>query len=234
MSSLIIPLFFRGLKKITSRTYVERTVIQAIKNDIAIFAIHTNLDNVYHQGVNARIAEAIGLIDTSLLVPKIGINDPGRLIGSGMIGYLPQSMSEMAFLQFLKETMKAGCIRYTHLRARKISKVAVCGGSGGFLLEHAIKQGADIFITADYKYHEFFDADGQIVIADIGHYESEQYTIELLSRILSQKFSNFAAHCTKGEHQSCKLPVKLSIISINFSFLTKAHSEQRFFKERNF
>ena len=93
--------------------------------------------------------------------------------------------------------MNAGCIKYTKLRRKKISKVALCGGSGGFLLKDAIRQGADIFITSDYKYHEFFDAEGKIVIADIGHFESEQYTIELLFDIITEKFSNFAAYFTE-------------------------------------
>ena len=87
--------------------------------------------------------------------------------------------------------------KHTAVLEGKISKVAVCGGSGGFLLSHAIRQGADIFITSDYKYHEFFDADGKIIIADIGHYESEQHTIELLHELITKKFSNFATHCTK-------------------------------------
>ena len=93
--------------------------------------------------------------------------------------------------------MKAGVVRYTQLRGKSISKVAVCGGAGGFLLDKAIAQKADIFITSDYKYHEFFDAEGKIIIADIGHFESEQFTIELLYEIITNKFSNFAAHCTK-------------------------------------
>ena len=114
-----------------------------------------------------------------------------------MIGELKSPMTEQKFLKHLKKEMKADCVKYTALRGKKISKVAVCGGSGGFLLKDAIRQGADIFITADYKYHEFFDADGRIIIADIGHYESEKYTIDLLYEIITKKFSNFAAHCTK-------------------------------------
>ena len=93
--------------------------------------------------------------------------------------------------------MQTDCIRHTALLGRPVKKVALCGGAGGFLLSRAISQKADIFITADYKYHEFFDADGKIVIADIGHYESEQYTVELLSGIISEKFRNFAVHSTR-------------------------------------
>jgi len=93
--------------------------------------------------------------------------------------------------------MAVEVVRHTRLLGKPIKRVAVCGGSGGFLLNQAIGQGADIFITADYKYHEFFDADGKIIIADIGHYESEQFTIDLLFDLITNKFSTFAAYCTK-------------------------------------
>ena len=276
------PIVFRGLKRFNGKHYVERVVMKAIKNDVAIYAIHTNLDNVYSNGVNAKIAQKLGLINTQILAPKSGlkkiftfvpteysekvraalfaagagdipkfdnlsyatvgvgtqnqnggaqvkleftfpsvkqnaiikalqdshpyfdvpydiisIENKNTEVGSGMIGYLKDPMSEKDFLQKVKKQMKAGCVKYTKLRRKKISKVAVCGGSGGFLLKDAIRQGADIFITSDYKYHEFFDADGKIVIADIGHYESEQYTIELLYDIITEKFSNFAAYFTE-------------------------------------
>ena len=187
------PIIFKGLKKINGKNYVERAIIKAIKNDIAIFAIHTNLDNVYTNGVNGRIAEKLGLVETSILSPK----DPDvPNIGSGMIGKLPQAMEVNEFLAFLKDTMKVGCVRHTNLVKDRISKVALCGGSGSFLTASAIRQEADIYISADIKYHEFFDADGKIIIADIGHYESEQFTIELLGELLKSKFSNFAAHFT--------------------------------------
>ena len=276
------PIVFRGLKRFNGQNYVERTIIKAIKNDVAIYAIHTNLDNVYQNGVNGKIAEKLGLDNTRILAPKqqlkklftfvpathsealrdalfaagagqvngleqisyatlgvgtvdgqvgaqmklevvfasalqgqilaalkqfhpaenapydlISIENSSVEIGSGMIGNLKKPMKPMAFLKFLKETMRAGCIRYTPVLDKDISTVAVCGGAGGFLLNQAIRQKADIFITADYKYHEFFDADNQIIIADIGHFESEQYTIELLFDLISKKFSNFAAHFTK-------------------------------------
>lgn len=271
------PIVFKGLKRLTGRSYVERTIISAIKNDIAIYAAHTNLDNVYQQGVNAQIAAKLGLENTRILAPKavlkklvayaapeqvdslrqqllhlgagqidtspfsfstlgvatkagnstasiklevlfpiaasgpvqghlqaqgiayevlpVELNHPG--IGSGMIGELPKAENEVSFLKKVKSTMQAGCIKHTRLLDKPVKTVAVCGGAGGFLLPSAIAQGADLFITSDYKYHEFFDADGRIVIADIGHYESEQYTIELLQGIVSEKFSTFAAYCTK-------------------------------------
>lgn len=194
------PIIFKGLKRLTGHNYVERTVLKAIKNDVAIYAIHTNLDNMYYRGVNAKIAEVLGLTGTRLLAPKQvqsnGDNaDPA--IGAGMIGQLPQPMQEEAFLQYLKKIMKAGCVKHTALRGKSIHSVAVCGGSGAFLLPDAIARQADVFVTSDMKYHEFFDADGKIVIADIGHFESEQFTIELLSEIISEKFANFAVHCAE-------------------------------------
>ncbi|MFQ5448810.1 MAG: Nif3-like dinuclear metal center hexameric protein [Saprospiraceae bacterium] len=274
------PIVFRGLKRLTGKNYVERTVIKAIKNDVAIYAIHTNLDNVYHQGVNAKIAEKLGLKNTRILAPKkalkklvvlvpeiavsplraalfeagagrvngqsevsfaalgAGTTDGGisaifKLevvypsgnegtvlealhthapgahyevstienhsleVGSGYIGELTKAVDEEAFLAQLKKTMKAGVVRHTGLLGHPVKTVALCGGAGSFLLPQAIAQKADIFITGDFKYHEFFDAGGKIVIADIGHYESEQFTIELLRDIIAEKFPTFALHLTK-------------------------------------
>ena len=285
------PIVFSGIKKFTGKNYVERTLIKAIKNDIAIYSAHTNLDNVYN-GVNAKIAEKLGLSDCSVLLPKTGLlkklivfcpeaaaekvrkalfeagaghignydecsfnshgtgtfkagagsnpfvgtvgtqhqeqevkietiypahlestllkvlfnthpyeevaydcialSNKNERIGSGMIGELATETDAMAFLTHLKKVMKAGGIRYTPLNNKKIKKVAVCGGSGSFLLEEAIKKGADVFVTADFKYHQFFDAESRIVIADIGHYESEQYTTEIFYEILKKKFNTFA------------------------------------------
>jgi dinuclear metal center YbgI/SA1388 family protein len=290
------PIVFKGLKRFNGKNYVERTVINAIKNDIAIYAIHTNLDNMYHQGVNAMIAEKLGLKNTKILAPKaqilsklvvfcpiensemvldalykagagqigaykncsfrsegtgtftpqenanpyIGtlnnaeevkenrlevifpsylsgkiiqslknahpyeevayylsnIENTNQEVGSGMIGELSESIETIAFLKEIKEKMKCGVVRYTKPTKEKVKKIAVCGGAGGFLLGAAIGQGADVFVTADYKYHEFFDADEKIVIADIGHFESEQYTIQLIFSIISKKYTNFAVYLT--------------------------------------
>lgn len=118
-------------------------------------------------------------------------------VGAGMIGRLPMEMDERDFLQHLKNVMECQVIRYTALRGKKISRVAVCGGAGSFLLSQAIASGADIFVTADFKYHEFFDAEEKIVIADIGHFETEQFTSDLLVKIISEKFSNFAVRKTE-------------------------------------
>jgi len=285
------PIVFGGLKKITGRNYVEKTVITAIKNDIAIYAIHTNLDNVLN-GVNGKIADKLGLVNRQILQPKnstlkklftfvpqahaekvrnaifaagggqisnyseCSFNTPGSgtfkagegtdpfvgnigerhseeeikievifpawlekavyiamiaahpyeevaydivalenkntSIGSGLVGELPQPMEEMAFLQKIKENFNLSVIRHTPLTGKPVQKVALCGGAGSFLIGTAIAAGAGFYISSDIKYHEFFDANGRLVIADIGHYESEQFTIDLLFDILREKFLTFA------------------------------------------
>ncbi len=285
------PIVFKGLKKFNGKNYIERTVMKAIKHDIAIYACHTNLDNV-HNGVSAKICEAIGLVNCEILKPKTGllkklftyiplesvesvrgaifdagagvigeydrcsfnvegygtfrgsdasnptVGEIGSLhkepevkvemvfpsiiqsrviaaltkahpyeevaydvvsldnafarVGAGMVGELESEMDELEFLQMIKSKMQTDCVRYTGLLEREVKRVAVCGGSGSFLLRDAIRAGADVFITADFKYHQFFDADGKIVIADIGHFESEQFTINLFHEILTQKFHTFA------------------------------------------
>ena len=118
-------------------------------------------------------------------------------VGSGMVGELEKPMSEEAFLQLVATNMNTDCIRYTSLLKKQIKRVAICGGAGSFLLKNAIAAKADVFITGDFKYHEFFDSDNQIVIMDIGHYESEQFTSELFYEILSEKFPTFALRLSK-------------------------------------
>ncbi|HMX38727.1 MAG TPA: Nif3-like dinuclear metal center hexameric protein [Saprospiraceae bacterium] len=188
------PIVFRGLKRLNGSNYVERTVISAIRHQVALYAIHTNLDNVHRQGVNAKIAEQLGLADTRILLPKAG---QGEGIGAGLVGTLPLPISEAAFLRQVKSAFRAGCVRHTALRQLPVQRVAVCGGAGSFLLAEARRAGADAFVSADFKYHEFFDAEGEILIADIGHYESEQFTIELLYDLVRENFGTFALHCTK-------------------------------------
>lgn len=290
------PIVFRGLKKITGRNYVERTIIKAIKHDVAIFAIHTNLDNV-HTGVNRKIAEQIGLVNLRILKPKketigklvtfipkenadavlaalhqagagnignykncsftvegtgtfmptglaqphvgdLGVQEKvnevraeliypvhleGKIVGalrsshpyeevayyisrlenenqevgSGMIGELEEPEEPNEFLERLKISMNTNCVRYTSIVKPEIRRVAVCGGSGSFLLQDAIRANADVFVSADFKYHEFFDSDGRIIIADIGHYESEQFTKDLISEVLREKFRTFAINFSK-------------------------------------
>lgn len=187
------PIIFGGLKQLVGENYVQRTVIKAIKNNVAIYAIHTNLDNVLH-GVNAKIGEKLGLSELTILRPKSADNQE---IGAGVVGHLAQAMEEKDFLRFLKKEMQTDCIRHTAFLGKPIQKIALCGGSGSFLLKDAIRAGADVFITGDFKYHEFFDAEGKIIIADIGHFESEQFTIPLIYRYLSEKFPTFALHFTE-------------------------------------
>ena len=286
------PLMFSGLKRITGRTYVERTLKLAIKNDINIISIHTSLDNRL-EGVNAVIARKLGLVNCKVLAPMadtlvklftyaptaeadrvrnalfaagageisqysecsfnaqgtgtfrpgeganptigtaggerewveetkievifekhlesrilkalrenhsyqevayelIAIRNQNQNIGAGMVGDLNNPVDEVDFLTFVKQVLNTNCIRHTAILGKKIDKVAVCGGAGSFLLKNAIASGAGIFITGDFKYHQFFDADGKIIIADIGHYESEQYTPEIIQAVLTKKYPNFA------------------------------------------
>ncbi|GAA4313453.1 Nif3-like dinuclear metal center hexameric protein [Compostibacter hankyongensis] len=285
------PIIWGGLKKINGKNYVERAVIKAIKHDIAIYAAHTNLDNI-RGGVNDMLCRQLGLGDLRPLAPRsralkklytfvphaqaekvrealfasgaghIGQYDacsyntegygtfrgaadthpyageagkkhrepetrievvfPAPLestvtaalcaahpyeepaydilllenswagVGSGMVGMLPAPVDEGAFLQQVKTQLSAGGIRHTALLGKPVRKVAVCGGAGSFLLPAARRAGADVYLSADFKYHEFFDADSQILIIDVGHYESEQFTPLLFYELLTKKFPNFA------------------------------------------
>ncbi|MEP6700107.1 MAG: Nif3-like dinuclear metal center hexameric protein, partial [Bacteroidota bacterium] len=122
----------------------------------------------------------------------IALSNTWQSIGSGAIGELPEAMDEKAFLSKVKEVFKTPVIRHTRLLNKPVRKIAVCGGAGSFLISKALDAGADVYLTADIKYHEFFDADNRLLLADIGHYESEQFTINLLQEILEQKFPTFA------------------------------------------
>lgn len=284
------PIVFTGIKKLNGKNYVERAIIKAIKNDVAIYAIHTNLDNVAH-GVNAKIAERLGLNETQILLPKqqllkkifvyvpqthlqtvqqamfnagagkvgnyeecsfysqgfgtfkgnalsngfvgeqgkqhtepefklevlvdeaklnavvaamikshpyeevaydvVNVLNTHKEIGSGMIGHLPNAMSEQQFLAHVKHSMNLKVIKFTPFEG-SIKKVAVCGGSGSFLLKTAISAGAQAFVTGDFKYHEFFDAEQRLLVADIGHYESEIFTNQLIADEILKNFPKFA------------------------------------------
>ncbi|WP_111682043.1 Nif3-like dinuclear metal center hexameric protein [Winogradskyella tangerina] len=285
------PIIFKGLKKLTGKTYVERVVIKAIKHDIAIFSIHTALDNAF-QGVNSIICDRLGLVNKQILIPQkntikklqtyipkanadelrkaladagagsignydacsfnfegIGtykgnedsdptIGERGQLhsenetaisvvfekhfeskvlkalfnahpyeeiayeittldnsspyIGMGMIGEVSGELSEQEALQHIKTSMNATVVRHSKLLNRKVKKIAVLGGSGSFAIGAAKAAGADLLVTADLKYHDFFSAEHNIVLADIGHYESEQFTKTFLVDYLSKKITNFA------------------------------------------
>lgn len=127
----------------------------------------------------------------------VQLQNQNQTIGAGMVGYLDEPMDTKDFLARIKQQLKAGCIRHTAITKTTVQKIAVCGGSGSFLLGDAIAAGADLFLTADYKYHQFFEAEGRIMIADIGHYESEQFTVEIFDSIINKKFLNFAVHLSK-------------------------------------
>jgi len=185
------PIIFGGIKKFNNY-YVHRVIKKAIKNDIAIYAIHTNLDSVLKNGVNENIAQALGLTDLSILRTKSDPRYSDRQIGSGIIGHFNHEKAEREVLSLVKEKLSCNTIKHTQLLEQPVTKIAICGGSGSFLLKDAIASGAQVFITSDFKYHEFFDADGKIIIMDIGHYETEHLTKNLLYKILSEKFPNFA------------------------------------------
>lgn len=187
------PVIFSGLKQLIGQDITQRIVMQALKAGINLYAIHTNLDNTLSSGVNERIAKQLGLKNISVLRPL----ESDKNLGAGGLGFLETPLEELDFLNFVQQQMKARMIRHTAFTGNKIEKVAICGGSGSFLLFDALKSGAQAFITSDFKYHQFFDADNRILIADIGHFEGEQFTIPLLQELISQKFPNFAAHCTE-------------------------------------
>lgn len=190
------PIIFQGIKKLTGKTYIGRTILKAIKNDITIYAIHTNLDNAFVNGVSTKIASKLRFENLEILDPKPEFILKGDKVGTGVIAILDKPMDEMEFLLYMKEKLNLNVIKYTKLRNKLINKVAICGGSCSFLLKKAIASEVDIFITADFKYHEYFETENKLIIADIGHYESEIFTIELIFDILKNKFSTFAARLT--------------------------------------
>ena len=175
------PLLFRGLKTISGKTYVERCVIKAIQKGIGIYAAHTNLDNA-QGGVNYRIAETIGLTNLAFLEQRSG----GITAGAGVIGELPVAEDEREFLKRMKTLFGIQCMRHNQLNGRKIRRVALCGGAGGFLLQRAIECGADAFLTGEMHYHDYFGHEYELLIAEMGHYESEQYTIDLFAEVLGR------------------------------------------------
>ncbi|MGE5355584.1 MAG: Nif3-like dinuclear metal center hexameric protein [Deltaproteobacteria bacterium] len=190
------PVIFKGLKKINNDTYIGRAVIKAIKNNIAVYAIHTNLDNAFKDGVSAKIAYKLGLQNLELLNPVLIPSSGEAGYGTGIVAELPEPMHDLTFLSFLKHKLGLKCIKYTNLPGKPVRKIAICGGSCSFLIDKALNAGADVFISSDFKYHEFFDAENKMIIADIGHYESEIFTIELIFDKLINNFSNFAARLT--------------------------------------
>ena len=194
------PIIFSGLKKITGATYVQRVVIKALQNNIAIYSMHTALDNS-QDGVNAKICEVLGLENPEILIPK---KDSIETIGMGMVGYLKNPMDETQFLAHVKKTMNASCIRHSELLGKPVQKIAVLGGSGAFAISAAKAAGADVFITADVKYHQFYEAEDKVLLADIGHFETEQFTKNLLVDYLTKKIPNFAVRLSESKTNPIK------------------------------
>ncbi|MDR1761794.1 MAG: Nif3-like dinuclear metal center hexameric protein [Bacteroidales bacterium] len=186
------PFIFSGLKHVRGENDVERCVVKAIQYDIAIYAAHTNLDSVFY-GVNYKIAQKLNLQQLHILQPT----ENNSHIGNGMIGCLEKSMPVRDFLEQVKQTFSCKFLKTSPLCNHVISRVSLCGGSGSFLIEQAKKQKADVFLTADVKYHDFFSAENQIIIVDFGHYESEQFTKDIFYEILNKKFPTFALHFSK-------------------------------------
>lgn len=177
------PLIFRRLRRVGDGSYVERCVRKAIKNDVTIVSMHTNLDNA-RGGVNFKMAEILGLTNVRLLSQK---NVEGIECGSGVIGDLPEEMSSSDFLEALKRLFHVECVMANELLERGIRRVALCGGAGSFLLGDAMAAGADAFVTGEMGYHEFFGTEQAIQIAVIGHYQSEQFTPNLLEDIIAER-----------------------------------------------
>lgn len=197
------PLIFRGLKNILTDSTMGRIISKAIKNDICIAAMHTNLDNSC-LGVNKVLAENIGLKDLKILRPIdfLSSSDSDFQVGSGMIGTLENEMSEQEFLSMIKERLGVGALRHSELLNKNIKNVAICGGSGAFLINEAKRYEADAYITADVKYHEFFDADNELLIIDAGHFETEQYTKQLFADIILKKNPKFAVQLSNVKTNS--------------------------------
>lgn len=199
------PLIFRGLKQITPYSAIGRAVMKAIKHDIAIISMHTNLDNSY-LGVNAILAEKLGLVNLRILQPTTP--DP-QLRGAGMIGEFAEAMSEKDFLRRVAETIGSPCLRHSAFTGRGVKRVAMCGGSGSFLLSEACAQQADAFLTADVKYHDFFLPEGDLLFVDGGHFETEQFTKELICGLIRKKFPTFAAEIAETNTNSVHYFVKI-------------------------
>ncbi len=165
------PLLFRGVKCVSADTQVERCLRLAIKNDVIIYAAHTNLDNA-EDGVNYKMAEKLGLVD---VVP---------MTGGGILGYLHVEEDSLAFLQRVKDVFRVECLQHNELLTRPIQSVALCGGAGAFLIDTAVALEADAFLTGEIGYHQFFGHEQQIQLAALGHYQSEQFTAEIFQQII--------------------------------------------------
>lgn len=188
------PFIFSGIKRITDRTEAGRIVLKLIKNKISVYAAHTNLDNL-PWGVNGILAEKLGLKDCRILRQSSVDN-----IGAGMVGMLPKETEADKFLLKVKKLTGQPSIRTSnHNPKQDVRRVALCGGSGSEFIPDAIAAKADLYLTADLKYHDFQRAEGRIILADAGHYETEQFAKEIISRVISEKFSNFACRISESQ-----------------------------------
>ena len=191
------PLIFHGLKKIAGRSEVERMVATAIKHDITVYSAHTNMDNTPMVGVSFKMAEKLGLTDVEILDAHCDTATPASF-GSGVIGNIAP-IAATALMERVREAFGVHALRYSGNGETIVTRVALCGGAGSFLTEKAIQAGAQIFITGDMKYHEFMGHEQEIVLVDMGHYESEQFTKEIFYEIIQKKSPNFAAAFAKNE-----------------------------------
>ena len=188
------PLIFHKLAHITDENYVQRTVMKAIQNNVAIIAMHTNLDCV-SGGVNFKIAEKMRLTDLAFIGSSKRVD--GYENGEGLIGSLSEAMAADDFMVMLKQTFGVECVQSNQFLRRPIRRVALCGGAGSFLLDEAVRAGADAFVTGEMSYHQFFGREQQIQIAVIGHYQSEQYTAEVLKTVLKDAFPELKCMITE-------------------------------------
>lgn len=184
------PLLFRGLKTIGDADYVQRTVVKAIKNDIVVISMHTNMDNAAG-GVNHKMAEKMGLADVRFMSAK---TVDGVEAGSGVIGELPEEMAADDFVLMVKRAFGVECALCNELLRRKIRRVAICGGAGDFLLDDAVRAGADAFVTGEMHYHVYFGHEQQIQICVIGHYQSEQFTSEVFRQVIEEACPGVPTH----------------------------------------
>ncbi len=186
------PFLYKGDESLKSEEYVDEIIIKALKHNINIYAIHTNLDN-NPRGVSFQIAKRLGLKNLEIMMKK----DEKENIGMGMIGDLEIEKTETDFLDFLKDKMEISNLRHSNLLGNNIKRIGVLGGSGSFAIEEALNKNIDCYVTADLKYHDFFKSNNKMLLVDIGHYESEYFTQQLIFDILKENFSKLAIHFTK-------------------------------------
>lgn len=184
------PLIFGGIRKISGSTLTGRTVIEAIRHGITVYACHTNMDKVLH-GVSGTTASRMGLEDIRVLDSDADGN------GLGVIGRLPEPMTPQAFLHHLKKSLRLNAVRHSRITDRPVRTVALCGGSGRSLIGRALAAGADVYVSGDISYHDFYAPDGMMV-ADIGHFESEVEIIQVISDIVREKIPNFAVRTARN------------------------------------